>query len=86
MYFYLKFKHTINGDYMDLSIRKNIYENIKNDSEETLLKTINESVNEKDEVILPGLGVMFEYLWDNSTDEEKENFVKKIKTKINNLS
>lgn len=67
---------------MDIDIRKNVIEKIKNDDEQTIVKTINESVITNDELVLPGLGVLLEVFWNDLTDSEKTNIAKIIKTNI----
>ncbi len=69
---------------MDLSIRKNVIENIKSDNYEDIITTINESVNTGDEIVLPGLGVILELFWNNLKLEDKEYIAKIIKKNITN--
>ncbi len=69
---------------MDLSIRKNVIENIKSDNYEDIITTINESVNTGDEIVLPGLGVILELFWNNLELKDKENIAKIIKKNITN--
>lgn len=57
---------------MDLSIREHIINNFKEDNKETLRSAIEESIKEKDEVVLPGMGVFLEIIW-NDADEELKN-------------
>lgn len=68
---------------MDIDIRKNVIEKIKDDNEETIVKTINESVITNDELVLPGLGVLLEIFWNDLEEKEKTNIAKIIKTNIN---
>ena len=67
---------------MDLSIRKNIIENIKSDNYEDIITTINESITNADEIVLPGLGVILELFWSDLKLEEKEYIAKIIKKNI----
>lgn len=67
---------------MDLDIRKNVIEKIKNDDEKTIIDTLNESVVTGNELVLPGLGVMLEIFWNELKDEEKENIARIIKEKV----
>jgi small acid-soluble spore protein I (minor) len=69
---------------MNLSIRKNVIENIKSDNYEDIITTINESVNTGDEIVLPGLGVILELFWNNLKLEDKEYIAKIIKKNITN--
>ncbi len=55
---------------MNIDIRKNIIDNFKDSNEEELATSIKEAISEKDEITLPGLGVLFEILWANSSDKE----------------
>jgi len=56
---------------MNIDIRKNIIENFKDTNAEDLKVSIAEAVEDKEEITLPGLGVLFEVLWENSDDKEK---------------
>lgn len=67
---------------MDLDIRKNVIEKIKNDNENDIIATINESVITNDELVLPGLGVMMELFWNNLNENEKTNIANIIKNNI----
>lgn len=69
---------------MNLDIRKNIIEKIKNDNEEEIIATINESVITNDELVLPGLGVLLELFWNKLSDSEKTNIANIIKNSIQN--
>ena len=64
---------------MDLDIRKNVIEKIKNDDEKTIIDTLNESVVTGNELVLPGLGVMLEIFWNELKNEEKEKIERIIK-------
>lgn len=55
---------------MNIDIRKNIIENFRDTGAEDLKVSITEAVEDKDEITLPGLGVLFELLWKNSDDKE----------------
>lgn len=67
---------------MNIDIRKNVIEKIKDDDEKTIINTINESVVTGDELVLPGLGVMIELFWNDLNDDEKTKIVGIIKKKI----
>lgn len=68
---------------MNIDIRANVLEKIKNDDEQTIINTINESVITNDELVLPGLGVMLELFWNDLNDSEKMNIANIIKKNIN---
>ena len=63
---------------MNIDIRKSIINNFKNNSKNDIKEAIISSMNENDEITLPGLGVFFEILWKNS-DEEHQDYILNIK-------
>lgn len=67
---------------MDVDIREHIINNFKGDNYETLRRAITESVKEKDEITLPGLGVFFELIWENATKELKDQLIMIIKRRV----
>ena len=64
---------------MDIDIRKSIINNFKESDIEDIKKSIEESINDKDEITLPGLGVFFEILWNNSDDVKKDYILQTLK-------
>lgn len=58
-----------------MSIKDYILNNFKNDNKEGIKEAINESIASKDEVTLPGMGVFMEIIWNNTTDEMKEEML-----------
>ena len=64
---------------MDIDIRKSIINNFKESNIEEIKKAIEESISEKDEIILPGLGVFFEILWNSSDDTKKDYILQTLK-------
>lgn len=69
---------------MNIDIRKSIINNFKGSNTKEISESIYSSINSKDEIMLPGLGVFFEILWNNSTDKEKEKILVKIEKSIAN--
>ena len=67
---------------MDINIRHHIINNFKNDDFNTLRNAIEESVKEQDELTLPGLGVFFELVWENSTQELKNEIIEIIRKRV----
>lgn len=59
----------------NINIRNYIKENFKNSEINEIKESIVSSISEKDEVTLPGLGVFFEILWENSTDDIKNKIL-----------
>ena len=60
---------------MNIDIRSYIMNNFKDDSKESLADSIQESIDEHDEETLPGLGVFFELLWNNTSQDEKDKIL-----------
>ena len=67
---------------MELDIRKSIINKIKDDNEEEILSTINESVITNNELVLPGLGVLLELFWNKLSESEKMRIANIIKNNI----
>ena len=55
-----------------IKIRNHIINNFKNASKEEFKSSIEESIKENDEITLPGLGVFFEIVWNNSDENNKD--------------
>ena len=58
-----------------MSIKEYILNNFKNDNKEGIKEAIVESINSKDEVTLPGMGVFMEIIWNNATEEMKNEML-----------
>lgn len=71
---------------MDIDIRNSILNNFKNTDSEEIKKSIEESINDNEEITLPGLGVFFEVVWKNANDELKDSIIKIIENKIKSES
>ena len=69
-----------------IDIRKYIVENFKEDNEEKIRDSIETTIKFKDEDALIGLGVLFELLWEKSSEEEKDKYLKLINEAIKNNS
>lgn len=65
-----------------MDIRGYIKSNFKDDDINSIKESIVESIKSKDELLLPGLGVFFELVWNNSSEDERINILKKIKKGI----
>ncbi len=67
---------------MDISIRDHIINNFKGDNYDQLRSAIEESIAEKDEVTLPGMGVFLEIIWEGADQEMKNKMLDIIKTTV----
>ena len=63
---------------MNIDIRKSIISNFKGSSIDEIKDSIESSNNDGDEITLPGLGVFFEILWNNSDKDDKEFILRTI--------
>lgn len=62
-----------------MSIKEYILNNFKDANTNDIEDAINDSINSKDEVVLPGLGVLFEVLWENVNDNLKNELLNILK-------
>lgn len=67
---------------MNIDMRKYIIDNFKGDSIEEIRNSIDTSIESKEEEPLIGLGVFFELLWNNSSEEEKKIILNNIKKSV----
>ena len=64
---------------MNIDIRGHILNNFKDASIDDIRSSIVDSINDRDEVTLPGLDVFFEILWTNSSEEIKNQILDILK-------
>lgn len=67
---------------LNTSIREYIINNFRDSNVNEIRESIDESIINKDEITLPGLGVFFEILWKNSSDKLKEDIINIIDVNI----
>ena len=67
-----------------MSIKDYILNNFKNDNKESIKEAIVESINSKDEVTLPGMGVFMEIIWNNATDDMKNEMLTILENNLKN--
>lgn len=65
-----------------MDIRKAILANIHANSEEQLENTIVDAIKNGEEKMLPGLGVLFELIWEQSGSMEKQEMIDALKKGI----
>ena len=66
----------------NIKIRDYIINNFQGDDTNTIKNAIEESIKEQDEVPLPGMGVFFEIVWTDSTEEEKNKILDLLKKRF----
>ena len=67
---------------MDINIRQHIINNFKDDNVEVLKNAIEESIKEKDELTLPGMGVFLEIIWQGADKELKDKMLSIIENQL----
>jgi small acid-soluble spore protein I (minor) len=63
---------------MNLNLRNAIVHNVAGNSQDELRDTIVDAIQNGEEKMLPGLGVLFEIIWNNSTEEEKAEMLQAL--------
>ncbi len=63
---------------MDFQIRDAITENMKNNTAENVRNVVEDAIKRGEEHLLPGLGVFFEKLWNNSGEQEKSKMADEL--------
>lgn len=67
---------------MNISIRQHIINNFKEDNIEVLKNAIEESIKEKDELTLPGMGVFLEIIWQGADNDLKNKLLSIIEAEL----
>ena len=67
---------------MNLNIREHIINNFQGDNYDTLKRAIDECVESGEEVTLPGLGVFLEIIWENASQELKNELIEIIRKRV----
>lgn len=57
---------------MNLNLRNAIIHNVSGNTQEELEDTIVDAIQRGEEKMLPGLGVLFEVIWQHADDQEKK--------------
>ncbi|MFD2446282.1 small acid-soluble spore protein SspI [Bacillus sp. CGMCC 1.16607] len=63
---------------MNLNLRNAIVHNVSGNSQEELRDTIVDAIQNGEEKMLPGLGVLFEIIWNNSNEQEKKEMLEAL--------
>ena len=67
---------------MNISIRSHIINNFKDDDVNVLKNAIEESIQEKDEITLPGMGVFLEIIWSDADEDLRKKMLDIIKNSM----
>lgn len=60
---------------MNLNLRNAIIHNVTGNTQAELEDTIVDAIQNGEEKMLPGLGVLFEVIWKNSSEDEKKEML-----------
>jgi small acid-soluble spore protein I (minor) len=60
---------------MNLNLRNAIIHNVSGNSQTELEDTIVDAIQNGEEKMLPGLGVLFEVIWKNSSEDDKKEML-----------
>lgn len=60
---------------MSLNLRHAVIQNVAGNNQDQLQDTIVDAIQSGEEKMLPGLGVLFEVIWQNSTAEEQKEML-----------
>jgi small acid-soluble spore protein I (minor) len=65
---------------MNLNLRNAIIHNVTGNTQEQLQDTIVDAIQNGEEKMLPGLGVLFEVIWQNASESEKAEMLQLLET------
>lgn len=60
---------------MEIDIREYIKNNFKDSTSEEIRESIEEAINKEENLTLPGLGVLFELLWENNNESNRKDII-----------
>lgn len=65
---------------MNLNLRNAIIDNVTGNTQDQLQDTIVDAISNGEEKMLPGLGVLFEVIWQNSSNDEKQEMIQTLES------
>lgn len=65
---------------MDLNLRDAIIQNVSGNTQAQLEDTIVDAIQREEEKMLPGLGVLFEVIWKNSSEQDKKDMLSTLES------
>jgi len=63
---------------MNLNLRNAIVHNVSGNTQDELRNTIVDAIQTGEEKMLPGLGVLFEIIWNNSNEEDRKEMLESL--------
>ncbi|MFD2926178.1 small acid-soluble spore protein SspI [Halobacillus naozhouensis] len=71
---------------MDLNLRKAILSNVSGHNTDQLEATIVDAVENGEEKMLPGLGVLFEMIWKEANEQDKHEMLETLEHSLQKQS
>jgi small acid-soluble spore protein I (minor) len=65
---------------MNLNLRNAIIHNVSGNTQAQLEDTIVDAISTGEEKMLPGLGVLFEVIWNNSSEQDKQEMLEALES------
>jgi small acid-soluble spore protein I (minor) len=65
---------------MNLNLRNAVIHNVSGNTQDQLKDTIVDAIQRGEEKMLPGLGVLFEVIWNNADENEKHMMLETLET------
>jgi small acid-soluble spore protein I (minor) len=65
---------------MNLNLRNAIIHNVTGNTQDQLEDTIVDAISNGEEKMLPGLGVLFEVIWQNSSETDKQEMIQALES------
>ncbi|WP_042354839.1 small acid-soluble spore protein SspI [Bacillus rubiinfantis] len=67
---------------MNLNLRNAVIHNVSGNTQDQLQDTIVDAIQSGEEKMLPGLGVLFELIWQNSSQEDKKEMLNTLENSL----
>jgi small acid-soluble spore protein I (minor) len=71
---------------LNFNVRDTVIHNLHNMSDQELQSLIEDSIQQREEKLLPGLGIIFEVIWQGSTSQAKEQMVHTLQKNLSRTS
>jgi len=68
---------------MNINLRNAVKQNVAGNTQEQLRDTIVDAIQVGEEKMLPGLGVLFEVIWQNADPNEQKMMLKNLEDGLN---
>ncbi|MBM7692841.1 small acid-soluble spore protein I (minor) [Peribacillus deserti] len=68
---------------MDINLRHAVIHNVTGKNQDQLEETIVDAIQRQEEKMLPGLGVLFEIIWQGTPENERKEIVQLLESGLN---